>query len=73
MQQPFRWLEPMLLNRAQQIAHVHAELSRRVGTDERVAVLLEARSVLRDSGSSIVVLELVDRELDLLNRWVDPT
>jgi hypothetical protein len=52
---------------------VHVELSRRVSTDERVASLLEARSVLHDSSSSVGALELVDRELDLLDRWVATT
>jgi hypothetical protein len=52
---------------------VHAQLSSRLGTDERIAALLEARSVLHAHGSYMGALELVDRELDLLNRCVKTT
>lgn len=47
---------------------MHAQLSSRLNTDERIAALLNARTVLRASGCHAEALELVEREFDLLNR-----
>lgn len=54
--------------RAKEVAAVHAQLSSRLMADERQAVLQQARTLLRASGSHIEALELMDRESDLLNR-----
>ena len=49
---------------------MHAHLSNKLSTDERVAALLQARTVLQVHGCHVGAPELVNRELDLLNRCI---
>lgn len=48
---------------------MHSQLSSRLTADERQAALLQARMLLRASGVHDEALELMDREIDLLNRF----